>query len=248
MNDNQYGRSLESGLSRIFDYMPQILTAILLLVIGYFIAKALEGIIRKSLQRLRFDSTLHSGPAGRYISRAVESPSRFVGSTVFWIVFLAFISFAVSALNLPVLNQIVQGVYAYIPNVIAAVLIFLVAGAISAGVAGFADRVMGKTPTAKLVATIVPGVVMSIAVFMILNQLRIAPEIVTITYTAIIGAVALGSALAFGLGGQQVARQILEQAYEAGRRNANVAKRDVKIAKENVRSEAEELRRKADRS
>ena len=58
---------------------------------------------------------------------------------------------------------------------------------------------------------------MAIAVFMILNQLRIATDIVTITYAALMGAVALGMALAFGLGGRDVASRMLEEAYARGR-------------------------------
>lgn len=237
-------RSLESGLSRVFDYVPQILTALVLLLLGYFIARLLAGAVRKSLRRLRFDKAMNASPAGNYIARLVESPARFVGQLTFWIIFLAFITFAVSALDLPLLNQIVQGIYAYLPNVIAAVIIFLVASAISAGAAGFATRVMGPTPTARLVAAVVPALTMSIAVFMILNQLRIAPEIVLITYTAIIGAVALGLALAFGLGGRDVAARMLEQAYEAGRRNVGAAKRDARTARDNAKREADRARSK----
>lgn len=242
-NNFRVDSSLENGLSRVFDYLPQIITAVLLLVVGYLIAKLLDRLARRALQRMRFDRALHASPAGNYISRLVESPAHFVGRVTFWVVFLAFISFAVSALDLPVLNQIVQGIYAYLPRVIAAVAIFLVASAVSAGTAGFVARVMGRTPTAKLIATVVPAVVMSIAVFMILDQLGIAEDIVNITYTAIIGAVALGLALAFGLGGRDVAKTILEQAYEASRRNAGTAKRDLKAARDNSRDEAEKLRR-----
>lgn len=243
-NDSSAERTLESGLSRIYDYIPEMLTALLLLVLGYLIAKLLERVIRRALQKLRFDRAMHSSPAGNYVARIVESPSRFVGSVAFWIVFLAFITFAVSALNLPLLNTIVQGVYSYVPNIVAAVIIFLVASAVSAGAAGFVPRVMGKTPTAKLIATVVPAITMSIAVFMILNQLRIAPEIVTITYTAIIGSVALGLALAFGLGGRDVAATILGQAYDASRRNADTVKREARTASDNAKREADRARSK----
>lgn len=241
-NDSPAERSLEGGLARIFDYLPEIITAILLLLVGYMIAKLLEKIVRRSLQRLRFDRAMNASPAGNYVSRVVESPARFAGSVTFWIVFLAFITFAVSALNLPLLNNIVQGIYAYIPNIVAAIIIFLVASAISAGAAGFSTRILGKTPTAKLIATVIPAVTMSIAVFMILNQLRIAPAIVTATYYAIIGSLALGLALAFGLGGRDVAAQILGQAYEAGKRNAGAARRDAKVAKQTVKERAAEVR------
>ena len=64
--------------------------------------------------------------------------------------------------------------------------------------------------------TAAPALVMGIAVFMVLNQLRIATDIVTITYAALMGAVALGAALAFGLGGRDVASRMLEEAYRRG--------------------------------
>jgi hypothetical protein len=75
---------------------------------------------------------------------------------------------------------------------------------------------MGETPTGRLVATAVPALVMAIAVFMILNQLKIATDIVTITYAALMGALALGMALAFGLGGRDVASRVLEDTYRRG--------------------------------
>ena len=76
---------------------------------------------------------------------------------------------------------------------------------------------MGDTPTGKVVGSVVPVLVMAIAAFMILNQLQIAPEIVTITYAALIGGVFLAMALAFGLGGREVAGRMLGDAYDRGR-------------------------------
>jgi hypothetical protein len=86
---------------------------------------------------------------------------------------------------------------------------------------------MGGTPLGKIVGTAAPILVMAIAGFMILDQLQIAPDIVRITYAAILGAIALGSALAFGLGGRDVARQMLESAYEKGQDNKDQFKRDL---------------------
>ncbi len=97
-----------------------------------------------------------------------------------------------------------------------ALAIFLIAGAVAAGISTLATRVMGETPLGKVVATAAPILVMTIATFMILDQLMIAESIVTITYAGLIGAIALGSALAFGLGGRDVARRALETAGEKG--------------------------------
>ena len=87
---------------------------------------------------------------------------------------------------------------------------------------------MGDTPTGGIVKAVAPVLVMAIAVFMILDQLRIATNIVVITYAALVGAVALGMALAFGLGGRDVAGRILEAAYTQGERAKDDVIRDVR--------------------
>jgi hypothetical protein len=81
---------------------------------------------------------------------------------------------------------------------------------------------------------------MAIAVFMILNQLHIAPEIVTITYAALIGAVALGSAIAFGLGGRSVAQRMLEDAYQRGQDEQDRVKRDLDTGKQRAEQRVDE--------
>jgi hypothetical protein len=141
-------------------------------------------------------------------------------------------------LGIAALTAFVGAIWAYIPNVIAALAIFLIAGAISAAVAGLVGRTMGDTPLGKIVATAVPIIVMSIAVFMMLEQLKIATQIVTITYAAIWGAIALGSALAFGLGGREVAARMLEGAYKKGQLNKEQYKRDLDQGVSRAKAEA----------
>jgi len=242
MDGFNIGNSLENGLTKVFDYVPQVLGALLLLIVGYLVAKVLQSVVRGVLHKVKFDQALQSSPAGTMINRAVESPSGATGKLTFWLVFLGFLSMAIAALNLPLLNELIASIYAYLPHVVVAVVIFLVASAVSAAAVAFVQRVMGGTPTAKLVSAVVPTLTMSIAVFMILNELMIAEEIVIITYTALIGAAALGLALAFGLGGRQHAAQLLDKASVAAQRNAETVKRDVSQAKQNTKREAKKIR------
>jgi hypothetical protein len=224
--------SAERGLARFFEYLPQLLGALVLIIIGVVVAKILQAAARGVLARVGFDRTLFNTSAGPYISRAFPSPSNFVGRVVYWLVFLFFLSAAVSALNLPVLDRIVNGIYSYIPHIIASVLIFLVAGAVSAGSTAFVRTALGNTPLSRLIGTVIPAITMGIAIFMILDELNIAENIVNITFMAIMFSVSLGLALAFGLGGRDVAGRILEQAYEAGKNNAGAAKAEVSRAKQ----------------
>jgi len=88
-------------------------------------------------------------------------------------------------------------------------------------------------------------IVMSIAVFMILSQLEIAPEIVQILFTALIGSLALGLALAFGLGGRGVAERLLEDAYGKGQEQRDQVRRDLETGKERGQQDAEQAKQRA---
>lgn len=243
MYEYDVSSAAQNGLERTFDFLPQLLGAVLLVIIGYFVAKLLSKLVAKMLHAVKFDRLLLDSPAGKYVAQVMETPSTFVGYVVYWLVFLGFVSMAVSALNIQALNAFMGAIYGYLPHVIAALIIFLVAGAVSVVAVAFVERVMGNTALAKTISTVIPSLVMSIAVFMILNELMIAPAIVTITYTALIGAVALGLALAFGLGGRDVAARLLDQAYEAGRRKAGSAKAEIERATQNSHAEVNPPRR-----
>jgi small-conductance mechanosensitive channel len=235
------GDSLQQGLDSLFKFIPNLIGFLVILIVGYFIAKIVKSVIVKLLDKARLDEHLHSGQTGEYVERVSPgaSPSRLIAGVVFWFVFLFVLSAAIGALQIPAVTAFMNQVLAYLPNVIVAVLIFVVAGVVAAAVAGLVAKTMGDTPTGKVVASVVPALVMGIAIFMILNQLRIAPEIVQITYTALIGAVALGLALAFGLGGREVAAEMLRNAYQKGQEQKGQVKADLQKGKERGQRQAE---------
>jgi hypothetical protein len=231
-------------IQHIIDGLPKFLGALLILLIGYLIAKAVAAGVRKLLQGAHLNEHIHAGHGGNIIQRAVPDPSGMIAKLAYWIVFLFSLSIAITALGIPGLVDMIRSIYGYLPNVIAAILIFLVAGAVSAGVITLVTNTMGDTPTGKIVASAGPVVVMSLAVFMILNQLKIAPAIVTITYGAIVGSAALGMALAFGLGGREVAARMLEGLYQKGQENKDAIKNDFRSGARNARQKAGNVRGK----
>jgi hypothetical protein len=237
---------LNRFFEEIFEWLPALVGAIAVLIIGYFVAKVVGNLVGRVLQRAGFDRTVQKGQGGTWVQRVTSSPSRLLGRIVFWVLFLGVVSIAVDVLGIEALENLVAAVWSYIPNILAAVLIFLVAGAIAAAVATFAQRTMGDTTTGKLISTVVPVLVMAIAGFMILDQLEIAPQIVTITYAALMGAIALGMALAFGLGGRDVATRVLEGAYVKGQMNVPQMKEELRQGRERAKEEAQRLRDKAD--
>ena len=221
------GDSVDHGFAVFFAWVPALLGAIAVLVIGYFVARLVGKLVHRGTHRAGLDRTLHGGPGGSVVSKITSSPSRLLGTIAFWAIFLSAISLAASVLHIKALTAFVGAIWGYLPNVIAALAIFIVAGLIATAVSTLARRTMGDTGIGRVVATGAPILVMTIATFMILDQLQIAPEIVTITYAALLGAIALGSALAFGLGGRDVAARMLEGAYTNVQENKDQWKRDL---------------------
>ena len=241
------GNSIQQGLNTFFAFIPRLIGFLLILLIGYIIAKAVKKAIEALLSRVGLDQMTHQGSVGEYVNKVNPNfkPSALIGQIAFYFIFLGAISIAVSQLGIAAVTTFVAAIVSYLPNVIAAVIIFVVAGAIAAAVGGLVARTMGDTPTGKIVGTVAPLLVMGIATFMILQQLKIAPEIVQITYTALLGGTALALALAFGLGGSQVAGKMLGDAYDAGQRNKESVKQDFQKGKEQAKSDAETAQQKA---
>lgn len=241
-----FTQSLQNGLDKLLGLIPAIIGFLLLIIVGWILAKIAKKVVRTILRKLRFERAITLSPAGNYVTRVVEHPTEFVAKLTYWIIFIGFILFAVSGLGVPALTLIVNGIYRYIPNVIAAILIFLVASAITAGAEAFVAKVMGRGTLSKLLSAVVPAIIMPIAIFMILDQLHIAQSIVIITYAALVGAVALGLALAFGLGGRDVASNILEQAYDNAQEKSDQLKSEYRQAKTSTRNKARDMRRDYD--
>ena len=221
------GDSIERAFTVFFEWVPNLVGALVILIIGYIVAKLVSKLVGRGLKSAGLDRMLQKGQGGQLIRKVTASPSRLLGTVVFWFVMLGVISLAVSTLGIEALTNFVAAVYAYLPNVLAALLIFLVASAVAAGIATLVTKVMGDTGLGKIVATVAPILVMTIATFMILEQLKIAHDIVITTYTLLLGAIALASALAFGLGGREVAGKMLEGAYQKGQENKEQLKQDL---------------------
>ena len=234
--------SVDRGWDEFFQWVPKFVGFLVILLIGYIVAKIVGNLVGKALRRAGFDRILERGAGGSYVMRAVPSPSNLLGSLTFWAVFLGALSIAVDVLGIAALEDLVHAVWAYIPNVLAALLIFVVAGAVAGGIAALVDRTMGDTPTGGIVKVVAPVLVMAIATFMILDQLKIANNIVVITYAALMGAIALGLALAFGLGGRDVAERLLETAYAKGQIVKEDVKADVRSGIESGKAQAEDIK------
>jgi hypothetical protein len=220
--------SLQQGLDEFIGFLPRLIGFLIILFIGWLIARAVKAVLVKALEGVGVDRALAGGSAGPYVDRVLPDArvSEIIGTIAFWFIFLGALAIAVSQLGIGALDNFLQAIAAYLPNVVVAILIFVVAGVLATAASGFVSRTFGESATGKIAGVGAPILIMGIATFMILDQLRIAPTIVEITYIALLGSVALGAALAFGLGGRDAAARLLDDSYRQTRGENSRAGRD----------------------
>ena len=202
---------LQDALSTFFSYLPQLVGAIIILIVGYIIARVLQGVVTRVLRSIGFEGWMERGGIKQFFDRSqtTETPASVLGKLVFWFVFIIAITMAADALGIPQVSAVLAQLIAYIPSIIAAILILILAALLGNFLAGVVRGATGS----DLLGTIARYAIIVYAVFAALTQLGVAVELTAPTFLIVLGAVALALAIAFGLGGREVARDVIEKAY-----------------------------------
>ena len=129
--------SLQQGLDAFFAFLPNLLAFLVILVIGFIVARLVSAVVRKALEKVGLDKALHQSDAKQYVDRVSPdaSPSSAVGKIFFYLIFVFALTAAIGALKIPALTTFMNQVLAYLPNVIVAIVIFVAAAAIAGAVA-----------------------------------------------------------------------------------------------------------------
>src|SRR5215204_3710189 len=202
---------VENALSTFLSYLPQLVGAIIILIIGYVVAKVLQAVVGRVLRGVGFDGWMERGGIKQFFDRAQtnHTPATILGLLVFWFVFIIALTMATDALGIPQVSAVLGELIAYIPSIIAAILILILAALL----ANFLSGIVRGATGSDLLASIARYAIIVYAVFAAITQLGIAVELTAPTFLILLGAVALAAAIAFGIGGREVARDILEKAY-----------------------------------
>src|SRR5215216_1879335 len=204
-------RSLENALSTFLSYLPQLIGAIIILIVGYIIAKVLQAVVGRVLQAIGFDRWMERGGIKQFFDRAETNytPATILGRLVFWFVFIIALTMATDALGIPQVSAVLGQLIAYIPSIIAAILILILAALL----ANFLSGIVRGATGSDILASIARYAIIIYAVFAALTELEIAVQLTAPTFLIILGAIALAAAIAFGFGAQNVTRDIVERAY-----------------------------------
>jgi small-conductance mechanosensitive channel len=205
-------QSLQDALGTFLEYIPQLIGAIIILLIGYIVARILQAVVARLLQAIGFDRWMEHGGIKQFFDRAQtrETPATVLGKLIFWLVFIIAITMAADALGIRQISAVLGQLIAYIPSVIAAILILVLAALL----ANFLSGIVRGATGSELLSNIARYAIIIYAAFAAITELGIAVQLTAPTFLIILGAVALAAAIAFGFGAQGVARDIVEKAYE----------------------------------
>ena len=204
--------SLRAGLDAFFAFIPQLIGAIVILVVGYIVAKILQTVVARVLKAVGFDGWMEQGGIKQFFDRAQtrETPATVLGKLVFWFAFIITITMAADAIGIQQVSQVLAQLIAYIPSIIAAILILILAALL----ANFLSGIVRGATDSDLLASIARYAIIVYAVFAALTELGIAVQLTAPTFLIVLGAVALAAAIAFGWGGRDVAKDIIERYYD----------------------------------
>jgi hypothetical protein len=223
-----FGDRLQQSFTQVFgDIVPALLGALVILFAGYLLAKVLEKLVERFLRRIRLNRMLERGGVMQAVERSGShlNPIRVLANLVFWLVMFAVILVAANALGLQSLANVFSELVSYIPSVIAAIVIILVGIVLGGFVGGLIAASAGALHGGRALARVGRGGVILLAIFMALQELGIATDIVTTAFAILFGAIALAMALAFGLGNRELAGEVTREWYEQYRAERDEALR-----------------------
>ncbi|GAC1390519.1 MAG: hypothetical protein NVS4B11_25420 [Ktedonobacteraceae bacterium] len=207
--------SFAAALALLFTFVPRLIGFLVILLVGYIVATALAKAITFLLRKVGFDRfSTRIGLTRLEQQMGVKiDAADILGRIVYWFVFLIFLVPAVDALGLTAVSALLNQVVSYIPNVFVAILILFL-GTLAATFV--ADIVRGAASGTRIgnpnvFANIARYAILGFVAIIALEQLQIGTALLNILFTAIMGAAALAFGLAFGLGGRDSAKRLLER-------------------------------------
>ncbi|HEX6129305.1 MAG TPA: small-conductance mechanosensitive ion channel [Candidatus Limnocylindria bacterium] len=214
--------SVTEALQNFIGFLPALIGALLVLIIGWIVAGLLAGLIEKVLKTIGFERAADSTGIDDFIRQAGSdwSASRIVAEIVKWFIRLIAIQAAASILGLAQISEIINAILLWLPNLVVAIAIIVVGALIARFVGGLVRGATGEMGFANpdLMGAIARYGIIVFAVIAAIDQLGIAETVVNTIFIATVAAIAAAFALAFGLGGREVAGQITQGWYARGQR------------------------------
>lgn len=231
--DIRYATGVENAWSTFMEAVPKVIVFLVILVVGFVVAKAIGKVVTTLLRKANFDAFVQRGAIKRAISSSTHDASQLVGKLAYYAaaLFALVLAFGVFGGANPV-SQMLAGIMAFLPKLVVAIVIVLLAAAIASWVKDIVTSALGGLSYGATLGTIASGAILVTGIFMALTQLEIAPAIVTGLFYAVLAAVVGVTVVAVGGGGIQPMRARWERALETVDAEGPKVKEHARQAKE----------------
>lgn len=223
-------RQAWNEFARAFAHLlPRLLTVLIIVAVGWVIAHLFKVVLRGVLRLAKFDRLSERAGAAQLLNTAaLPSASELLSQLVFWLTWLGISMAGISFLGIAGLQQDIASFLHFLPRFFVAVLIVFF-GMVAANFfarAALLAAVNADLPSPQLLSISVKVVLVVLAFSMAFEELGLAQRTILIAFSIVFGALMLGLAIAFGLGGQDLARQFLERRF-SDRRSAKEKMNDL---------------------
>ena len=204
--------------TKITVFLPKLIGAIIIFVVGILLARLAKFAVEKLLRLVRLDKAGEKTGLIEFLRKGniVKTPSEIVGSLSYWFIIILVIIATLDALGLPIVSDMLDDVFLYLPNVIAAIIVLILGilfGNLLSAVVRTASSNAGLTAADGLGKTAFVSIIFFSAAIALV-QLGIGAEVVSAAFVIAFGAAALAAGLAFGLGGKELAADYLKRWLE----------------------------------
>ena len=203
----EFTQGIENAWSDVAKFIPRLVGAVVVFVVGWMVARAIRTIAATLLKRVHFDDLVDRSGLGASVERAgYPDAGILLAKIIYYAVLLLVLQLAISVFGPSPVQDALNGIVAYIPNVIVAVVIVLITGAIASRVK---ELVLASAAAAGYRDTLARGAATAVWVvggFAALNQLRIAEDIVAALFQGAVATISLILVIKFGVGGIWAAR------------------------------------------
>ena len=204
---------VKAMLVKIWGYIPAVAGALVILVVGWLIAKVIEAIIVRVLKALKIDELSDKAGIAKVLAQGdiKAGLSEVIAGVIYWLIILVVVATALSALNLTIAAELVSKLVSYIPNILGAIFILVLGSFLANLVATIVRTSAGNAGVekTKLLAKVTQIILLVFTFVAAIEQLKIATALIVLAVNIILISIGLGIALAFGLGCKDLAAKAM---------------------------------------
>jgi hypothetical protein len=238
-----FGESFQRFWDEVIAFLPNLGAFLLILVVGYLVAKLLEKILDRVLERVGFDRVVERGGVKQALERSRYDASSILAKIVFYTVFLIVLQMAFDVFGDNAISELLAGLIAFLPKLFVAVLIVVITAAVATGTKTIIESTLGGLSYGRILAGVAMGAVWVVGIAAALNQVEVAPEIVNGLFYGLLALVVGSGIVAIGGGAIQPMRHRIERGLNKIEVEAPQIRQEAKGSTEQLKQQADEIRR-----